>query len=107
VLRDAGPRLHPACSQAACQGVGRARRNDRGPQKGGDPTFINALVNGEVAPDSGRSARSGKSVGFGPKLSFNFSSAMPHCDPKRSFRMQKRIGLLWVQPVKENVLPGA
>jgi hypothetical protein len=30
--------------------VGRARRNDRGPQKGGDPTFINALVNDEVAP---------------------------------------------------------
>jgi hypothetical protein len=27
-----------------------ARRNDRGPQKSGDPTFINALVNGEVAP---------------------------------------------------------
>jgi hypothetical protein len=23
---------------------------DRGPQKGGDPTFINAMVNGEVAP---------------------------------------------------------
>jgi hypothetical protein len=30
--------------------VGRARRNDGGPQKGGDPTFINAVVNGEVAP---------------------------------------------------------
>jgi hypothetical protein len=39
------PLLHPAC-----QRVGRARRNDGGPQKGGDPTFINALVNGELAP---------------------------------------------------------
>ena len=36
--------------QAACQGVGGARRNDEGLQKGGIPTFINALVNGEVAP---------------------------------------------------------
>jgi hypothetical protein len=31
--------------QAACQGVGGARRNDEGLQKGGIPTFINALVN--------------------------------------------------------------
>jgi hypothetical protein len=36
--------------QAACQGVGGARRNDEGLQKGGIPTLINALVNGEVAP---------------------------------------------------------
>jgi hypothetical protein len=50
VLRGPGSRLHPACSQAACQGVGGARRNDEGLQKGGIPTFINALVNGEVAP---------------------------------------------------------
>jgi len=40
----------PACSQAACQGVGRARRNDGDPQRGGDLTFIKALVNGEIAP---------------------------------------------------------
>ena len=36
--------------QAARQGVGGARRNDEGLQKGGIPTLINALVNGEVAP---------------------------------------------------------
>jgi hypothetical protein len=36
--------------QAACQGVDGARRNDEGLQKGGIPTFIDALVNGEVAP---------------------------------------------------------
>jgi len=31
-----------------CQDLGRARRNDRGPQEGGDPTFISALVNGRL-----------------------------------------------------------
>jgi hypothetical protein len=34
----------------SCQGVGCARRNDGGPQRARDPTFIDALVNGEVAP---------------------------------------------------------
>jgi hypothetical protein len=35
---------------ALSQSVGFARRNDGGPQTCGDPTFINGLVNGEVAP---------------------------------------------------------
>jgi hypothetical protein len=35
---------------ALSQSVGFARRNDGGPQKCGDPTFVNGLVNGEVAP---------------------------------------------------------
>jgi hypothetical protein len=39
-----------AAKSPACQGVGGARRNDEGLQKGGIPTFIDALVNGEVAP---------------------------------------------------------
>jgi hypothetical protein len=50
MLRDAGPRLHPACAQALARtsilhaAVVEVRK------RGGDPTFINALVNGEVAP---------------------------------------------------------
>jgi len=48
----ARPRPSPSSSllSGACQGVGRARRNDEGLQKDGIPTFINALKNGEVAP---------------------------------------------------------
>ena len=45
------PALVPSSMlSGSCQDAGRPRRNDRGPQKGGDPTFINAVVNGEVAP---------------------------------------------------------
>jgi hypothetical protein len=50
------PRAAPALAfiqlahQAACQGVGGARRNDERSAKGRHPTLINALVNGEVAP---------------------------------------------------------
>ena len=48
--RDRIASARPRLRQAACQGVGVARRNDEGLQKGGIPTLINALVNGEVAP---------------------------------------------------------
>ena len=55
--------------RSGSQDIGRARRNDRGPQKGGDPTFINALVNGEVAPIPDLRAVAAEQ-GFNPKLPF-------------------------------------
>jgi transposase len=59
------PRLHPACSQAAYQGVGRARRNDGGPQRR-RPDLHQGPGERRGCADSGRSRDCYRTAGVDP-----------------------------------------
>jgi hypothetical protein len=78
--------------------VGRARRNDRGPQKGGDPTFINALVNGEVAPKPAVPGTVGRPKKVEPET---IIWVRPGSEPSRPLTLQRHFRLGRIRRVRD------